>query len=60
MKINRFPKCGRKPSVLIDEEDFVIIGVEIWCSDCGLNTGRCETYDEAVIKWNELTKGENK
>lgn len=56
MVINRCPKCGREPSVFIDEQDFVTIGVEIWCSDCGLHTGRCDTHEEAVAKWNEMTE----
>lgn len=60
MQINRCPKCGGEPSVFIDEEDFVTIFVAIWCPDCGLDTGRCKTYDEAVAKWNEMTKGTNK
>jgi Zn ribbon nucleic-acid-binding protein len=57
--INRCPKCGRNPSFLIDEEDFVTIGAEIWCSDCGLHTRQYETPYEAVTKWNELTKDKN-
>lgn len=60
MQINRCPKCWRVPSIFIDEQDFVTIGVEIWCSDCGLRTGVCLNFDEAVAKWNELTKGVNK
>ena len=25
--------------------------------DCGLYSGNCDTYKQAVTKWNEMTKG---
>ena len=25
--------------------------------DCGLCSGNCDTYKQAVSKWNEMTKG---
>jgi transcription elongation factor Elf1 len=62
MQINRCPKCGREPSVycgsaLLNGE---MRDVSIECEDCGLHTGSCKTRDEAVTKWNEMTKGMNK
>lgn len=60
MQINRCPKCGREPEVKRFEQNCVLIGYEVECFDCGLHTGRCKTYEEAVAKWNEMTKGENK
>lgn len=64
MKANRCPKCGREPSVIqLTRNPFSmfpkIVGYEAECYDCGLHTERCESYIDAVIKWNELTKGEN-
>ena len=60
-KPNRCPKCGRMPSnvELIHPltKSIEILGYEVECYDCGLHTGRCETRDEAVEKWNEITKG---
>lgn len=61
MKINRCPKCGRKPSFnKLFNIKFEPIGYEVECYDCELSTGRLDTLDEAEAKWNELTKGENK
>lgn len=60
MQINRCPKCGREPEVKRIERDFVKIAYEVECYDCCLHSGRCETHAEAVAKWNEMTKGENK
>lgn len=60
MQINPCPKCGRKPCEWIHEADFYTIGYEVKCYYCGLHTGLCKTYAEAVAKWNELTKGETK
>lgn len=62
MKINKCPKCGREPSILIwrrNDDEETISGYEAECYDCGLHTGCCETRNEAITKWNELTKGEN-
>jgi predicted RNA-binding Zn-ribbon protein involved in translation (DUF1610 family) len=56
MQINRCPKCGREPEVIRLERRFVKISYEVECYDCGLHAGRYETRDEAVEKWNELTK----
>ena len=58
MKINPCPICGREPGVWIHEADFYTIGYEFSCGGCGFYTGSCETRDEAVTKWNEMTKGE--
>jgi hypothetical protein len=65
MKINRCPKCGRKPIIFSKatvSEAFILenIKVEAKCYDCGLHTGDCSTRDEAVEKWNEMTGGETK
>jgi hypothetical protein len=57
-KINRCPKCGRVPEVIRLERKFVLSAYEVECYDCGLHTGYCKTYEEAIAKWNELTKGE--
>lgn len=59
MKINRCPKCGRKPGE-IRVKSISHPGVEFECYDCGFHTGRCKTRNEAIEKWNEMTKGENK
>lgn len=62
MEINQCPKCGREPSnieLINPLKTLEILGYEIECYDCGLHTGSCKTQDEAVTKWNELTKGEN-
>lgn len=55
MKINQCPKCGREP-----RRYRYIFGhkYQIECLECGLDTGLCESADEAVTKWNEMTKGE--
>jgi Lar family restriction alleviation protein len=60
MKINKCPKCGREPEVIRLERNFVLSAYEVECYDCGLHTGRYGTRDEAIAKWNEITKGENK
>jgi hypothetical protein len=60
MQINRCPNCGWSPSEITHyraaDKRFIY---EVECSDCGLHTGRCDTREEAVEKWNEITKGEN-
>lgn len=61
MKINKCPKCGREPSVfskatITKELRMENVRVEAECYDCGLHTGSCNTHDEAIEKWNELTK----
>jgi hypothetical protein len=60
VKINRCPKCGQEPKVycgaaLLNGE---MRDVNITCEGCWLYTGSCKTRDEAVTKWNALTKGE--
>jgi hypothetical protein len=61
MQINRCPKCGREPVVArIVNDRYVLLGYQVDCDDCCLHTGRYGTRDEAIAKWNELTKGENK
>jgi hypothetical protein len=59
MQINRCPKCGREPSE-IRLHGGSMTAREIECYDCGFHTGRCESHEEAVIKWNEMTKGMKK
>lgn len=54
MKINKCPKCGRKPSVILLVRKSSL-GHEVECYDCGLHTGCCETHHKAIDKWNELT-----
>lgn len=56
MQINRCPKCGRKPSVILLSRYPKLLGYEVECYDCGLHTGRCKTHNEAVTKWNALIK----
>lgn len=59
MQINRCPKCGREPIILIwrrDDDEETISGYEAECYDCCLHTGCCKTREEAVTKWNELTE----
>jgi UTP-glucose-1-phosphate uridylyltransferase len=46
------------PEVIRLERKFVLSAYEVECYDCGLHTGYCKTYEEAIAKWNELTKGE--
>lgn len=58
MQINRCPKCDREPSVITLSIAGDTIGYETECYDCGLHTGSCETTDEAIAKWNELTKNQ--
>jgi hypothetical protein len=61
MQINRCPKCGREPVILIarnNDESESIYGYRAECFDCELHTGCCETHEEAVAKWNELTEAE--
>jgi hypothetical protein len=61
MQINRCPKCGKEPSEsILSNGQYKLMGVEIECYDCGLHTGSCKNKSEAVKKWNEMTKGENK
>lgn len=65
MQINRCQKCGREPITIRFRavENFNSIpkiSTKIECYACAVNTGQCKSYDEAVAKWNELTKGEMK
>lgn len=66
MQINRCPKCGREPEFekffkfSEDLGGFYFAGWKYRCLNCGLNTGRCDTHEEAVAKWNELTEGKGK
>ena len=59
MKINPCPICGREPVVYCGEAliNGVFRDVDIACEDCGLYSGNCDTYKQAVTKWNEITKG---
>lgn len=56
-RLNRCPRCRREPSfnklfnIKLDP-----IGYEVECYDCGFHSGRCETREEAVAKWNEMTE----
>jgi hypothetical protein len=59
MKINRCPKCGREPVILIaryDDESESIYGYKAECYDCDLWTDIVGTKAEAVAKWNEMTE----
>lgn len=56
MIINRCPRCGRYPSVIELSIAGDTIGYKTECYDCGLHTDCCDTEDEAITKWNELTK----
>lgn len=60
MKINKCPKCGREPTVILlfNRDKNVYCGVEVECYDCGLHSGRCDTEEEAIAKWNELTNNQ--
>lgn len=60
MQINRCPKCGREPSEIGTFNPASGKGYEIECYDCGLHTGTFAYYEDAVEKWNEMTKGTNK
>lgn len=60
MQINRCPKCGGEPKVIRLVRNFVKFAYEVECYDCGFLSERCGTREEAVAKWNEMTKGENK
>ena len=61
MKINRCPKCGREPATF-KVYDYVEnkFGYEIGCYECEIQTEVVKTRDEAVARWNEITKGESK
>lgn len=59
MQINRCPKCGKKPKVMRTVR-FALTLFDVRCNDCHMHTGCRETRDEAIEKWNELTKGEAK
>lgn len=66
MQINPCPRCGRKPELekyfkySKDIGDFYFAGWRYQHLNCCLHTGCCETREEAVTKWNEMTKGKNK
>ena len=57
MKINRCPKCGRKPRVYCGEAllNSEMRDMSIECYGCGLYTGSCKTRDEAVEKWAQMS-----
>ena len=55
----RCPKCGREPSAITYSNYLsAFAGYELECYDCGLHTGKCDSYEEAVDKWNELVEME--
>ena len=57
MQINLCPKCGREPKL----REWLLSGeYEIECPHCKRYSGAFNTSAEAVAKWNEMTKGENK
>lgn len=56
MKINRCPKCGRAPKII----EWLLSGYEVVCLHCKYYSSMFDTRAEAVEKWNEMTKGENK
>ena len=60
VKINRCPKCGQEPVILIarnNDESESIYGYRAECYDCDLWAEVGGTKAEAVTKWNALTKG---
>lgn len=59
MQIKRCPKCGREPR-MIARPGILVAKIEIRCDSCGLSTKRCLSVTQAVERWNELTKGEDK
>lgn len=57
MRINRCPKCGVEPYVIpLDDDNDEYCGSEVECYYCRLHTGCCETENEAILKWNEMTE----
>lgn len=58
MEINKCPKCGRKPNLILlfNRDKNVYCGHEAECYNCGLHSGCCDTEEEAIEKWNELTE----
>ena len=60
MQINKCPKCGREPAPMKVYADGFFCGWKFGCFDCELHTVCCAASSEAIAKWNEMTKGENK
>lgn len=59
MKINRCPKCGQEPVVLIarnNDESESICGYRAECYDCDILANIGNTKAEAIAKWNEITE----
>lgn len=57
MEINRCPKCGGEPVYMKMYAGVFFCGYRVECFACRLHTGCCKTKDEAIAKWNEMTKG---
>jgi Lar family restriction alleviation protein len=63
MQINRCPRCGREPVILIarnNDEGESIYGYRAECYDCDVLADVGGTKAEAVTKWNKMTKGEKR
>lgn len=63
MQINRCPRCGREPKIILIQGCLTLDGfVLIECQKCGIKvTNDFESEEVAIEKWNELTnniKGE--
>lgn len=58
-RINCCPICGRDPSV-VRIKSIKEYGVEIKCNICLMHTGMHKTENEAIRKWNALTKAATK
>lgn len=67
MKINKCPKCGRKPIIMPWTQHSLSISstedislkekrYQVECEDCGLYTRCCKERTEAIEMWNRMTK----
>lgn len=58
MKINRCPKCGREPKVILTQSWLTLDGfVVVECQTCGLKvTNDFESIEVAIEKWNRMTE----
>lgn len=67
LPMNNCPKCGSKPSMMLDIPDNVSFGAPIAfernfrveCLGCRLTTKKHSKSQDAIIEWNKLTTGEN-
>jgi uncharacterized Zn finger protein len=60
-KINKCPKCGREPKIILIQSRLTLDGfVLIECQKCGIKvTHDSESEEVAIEKWNKLTEAEN-